>query len=290
MGHLTRTLAIADRLGDMASSMRILSSSRLSALAMASSRHTIDYFEEDKLLSRENYYRSLSDYIDAHRFRLMILDTFPFGIVGEWLTLARDVPKLLIARSLRWDRYRDVINMNKNETWGQYPLRSLVIEPLAADYEAALKEHGEAAYLKEPILQDRIDQHENAGSTDLVNRCAVIHSGDETECDSLLDYAGKLFKEINISVPIDTIFPGQKIYPAHVLLSSYAYIVSGAGYNMAALASQAGSPRRHYLFPFPRKFDDQHARKKHVESGLWKNMTPDGAGNAARWIMECVNL
>ncbi len=285
LGHLTRTLAIADELGTLASSLRVLGSSDLMPMVLASSGHVLDRLPGDKLVSKESYYGFLSEYIDRHQFASIILDTFPFGMVGEWLTLAKDIPKMLIARSLRWDRYADVINMNKNGGH-QYPLHTLVIEPLDSDYEAELREHSAVAYLHEPILRGRSPRREGAESPGLVNRCAVVHSGNENERDLLHGYASKLLQEMKMSVPIDTIFPDQKIYPADDLLSSYAYIVSGAGYNMAAMASQAGPCRRHFLFPFTRKYDDQHTRKSNVESGLWKNTTPDGAGKAARWIRD----
>ncbi len=284
LGHLSRTLAIADELGPFASSIRILGSSNLAPMVLASTGYTIDYITEDKLVSKESYYGFLSAYIEQHQFASIIVDTFPFGIVGEWLTLAKDVPKLLIARSLIWDRYADIINIKKNNCIREYPTRTLAIEPLDIDYEAVLTGHSAVAYLHEPILQGRSRQRGSDESEGLVNRCAVVHSGNQNERDLLLGYAKKLFLEKNISVPIDTLFPDQKIYPANDLLSSYKYIISGAGYNMAAMASQAGPSRHHYLFPFTRKFDDQHARKKNVESGLWKNSEPDGACKAARWI------
>ncbi len=285
LGHLARTLAIADELGSLASSMRILGSSDLAPLVLASSGHAIDHVAGDKLDSKESYHGFLREYIGRHRFGLIILDTFPFGIVGEWLAIAKEIPKLLIARSLRWDRYADVINMKKNGGH-RYPSRALVLEPLDADYDAALRENSAVTVLREPVLHGRFRARESAGEEGLLNRCAVVHSGNERERDSLLGYAKELFRVKKISVPIDTVFPDRHIYPADELLSAYRYIVSGAGYNMAAMASMAGPFRHHYLFPFERKFDDQHGRKKNIESGLWKDSKPDGAGKAAAWIMD----
>ncbi len=288
LGHLTRTLAIADELGPCVSSVRILCSSNLTPLVCASAGHAVDHVAEDSLSSRVSYYGFLSDYIEHHRFSMIILDTFPFGIVGEWLTLARDIPRLLIARSLKWDGYADMINVKKTGAGRQHPSRSLVIEPLDAEYETVLKDNGAVTYLHQPILRHRARHRDTGASPGLLNRCAIVHSGNEKERNELIAYAARLFRERDIVVPIDTVFPHQKLYPADALVSSYRYVVSGAGYNMAAMASQAGPRSHHFLFPFTRKYDDQHARKKHVESGLWKNIKADGAEQAARWIEECI--
>ncbi|HPC39344.1 MAG TPA: hypothetical protein PLM53_10815 [Spirochaetota bacterium] len=286
LGHLTRTLAIADEMGPRSSSLRILCSSNFSPMVLASTGHAIDHVTGDTLASRESYYGFLSDYIERHQFSLIILDTFPFGIVGEWLTLAPDIPRLLVARSLKWDRYTDVVNTKETRSGRHFPSCSLVIEPLDNDYETVLRDNSSAANLHEPILRRRSHHPGSDPSTGLLNRCAVVHSGNENERNSLLDYAAGLFRERDMSVPIDTVFPDQQVYPADGLVSSYRYIVSAAGYNMAALASQAGPHCQHYLFPFTRKYDDQHARKKHVESGLWKDRKADGAVKAARWIED----
>lgn len=283
LGHLTRTLAIADEMGPRSSSLRILCSSKYTPLVLATTDHAVDHVAEKHLASRESYYGFLSDYLERHRFSLIILDTFPFGIVGEWLTLARDIPTLLIARSLKWHEYADMINARKAGTGRQHPTQSLVIEPLDTDYETMLKDSGAATYLHEPILRRRARPGGNDARPELINRCAVVHSGDKYEQNSLLAYAARVLRERDIVVPIDTVFPHQKLYPVDDLVSSYRYIVSGAGYNMAAMASQSG-PHHHLLYPFPRKYDDQHARKKQVESGLWKDKKADGAGKAARWI------
>ncbi len=262
--------------------MRILASSSLAPLAMASSSCAIDLVAGDTAASRRSYYDFLGEYIERHRFELIVADTFPFGIVGEFLSLARDIPKLLVARSLRWGRYADTVNL-KQSGLCRFPLRSLVIEPLDGEYEAVLKDRCDTAFLDEPIIDGRPGAGESAL---LEDRCAVVHSGDDRERDTLIRYANDVLRDNGIAVPVDTLFPERNIYPADEMLATYRYVVSGAGYNMAARASQAGPSRRHYLYPFDRKFDDQHARKVNIESGLWKNAKPEGAQKAARWIMD----
>ncbi|MBP7735132.1 MAG: hypothetical protein KA369_04090 [Spirochaetes bacterium] len=285
LGHLTRALAVAAELDRHGASLRILASSSLAPLVMASSGFPIDHIAGDKTESRQGYYGFLSDYIERHQFKLIILDAFPFGIVGEFLALSQDIPRVLIARSLRWGGYADMINL-KAGGHCRYPSRSLIIEPLDGKYEAVLKEQSDAASLDEPILDGGFCRPDGAGTRGLQERCAVIHSGDGRERDTLIRYANDVLREEGISAPVDTVFPDRNIYPADDLLASYRYVVSGAGYNMAARASQAGPSRRHYLYPFDRKFDDQHGRKMNIESGLWKNAKPDGARKAARWIMD----
>ncbi len=254
-------------------------------MAMASSNCAIDLIAGDATASRRGCYDFLGDYIVRHRFELIVADTFPFGIVGEFLSLARDIPKLLVARSLRWDRYADTVNL-KGIGFCGFPSHSLVIEPLGGEYEAVLKERSDLSFLDDPILDGRFSANGGTGSGGLLDRCAVVHSGDGRERDTLISYANNVLREQGVSVPVDALFPERNIYPADEMLAAYRYIVSGAGYNMAARASRAGPSRRHYLYPFDRKFDDQHARKRNIESGLWRNAKPEGARKAARWIMD----
>lgn len=279
LGHLTRAITILDRIDAAGLSARILASSLHAPLAARASRHPVDTCPAGVIGTRRAYQAFLSGYLAEHAVEAVVLDTFPWGIVGEWKDLAPDLPRLLVARSLKWNSYAERVRHDGRGRDFSVPGKILAIEPLEESYHGLLGRFGAITSLEEPVIDDA-----PAPEGPLIDRCLVVHAGDDAEQRDLLEYARTAMKRENRHVEIDTVFPDREIYPARELSGRYRYVVSGAGYNMAAESTRAGADRTHLLFPFNRKFDDQHRRAELIRNGMWSASRGGGALAAARWI------
>ena len=135
----------------------------------------------------------------------------------------------------------------------------LILEPLSQQYVRRLKRDSQLVRLDAPIT---LQVSEATHRSQLVKKgCLIIHSGNEVERKKLLQVAQKRMSENDdlFSVP-DCIFPEQGIYPAERMIPRYKTIISAAGYNMVALASQAPPDQTYILHPFTRRFDNQFLR------------------------------
>ncbi len=299
-GHLARTSAILHSIREpgILSKLRVLASSRLAPLAAGSFPVPVDTLPEHLLNSRRAYYDYLRNYLSAHDFRGIILDTFPWGIVGEWLDVAVDLPRLLIARQLKWKNYQERVCSRR----GPMPHHTLVIEPIEPVYQNILKQESQVAYIREPIIHltgstPPASSHPSAlfpgQDQELPSGRAgwlVVHSGNKEEREMLLEVARKEMKQVRGEPPVlHTLFPERQVFPAGGLYPSYSVIISGAGYNMAAEALLAPPDRRHILLPLERKFDDQKQRMHLLEQGKWCSPGPTGAQKAAQWLTEILD-
>jgi len=280
LGHLSRSLAILQEMPrSLAEQVRVLASSRHAALALPLFPCPVDVVAGEILTSRRAYFRYLEDYLERFRISSVILDTFPFGIVGEWLHVGSSLPRALIARSLKWEAYQERIQHHD----GPFPQQALVLETLSEPYFHRLKQDSRLEHLDAPIaLRESASQTDRSGKQGLL----IVHSGEKDERTILEQIARRHMREKNEqSAPPDYIFPEQGVYPAERIMARYQTIVAAAGYNMVAIASQA-PPNQHYiLHPFPRRFDDQFLRLQRFKQGQWTRQQPGkGREHAARWL------
>ncbi len=280
LGHITRSLAILHQAPELQNRVRLMVSSQLAPLALSYAPCPVDIVSGEILSSKRRYFQFLYDYLAQHQVELLVLDTFPFGIVGEWRVVAPSLPRLLIARYLMWGDYLKRVKTSDGPT----PCATLILEPLVRNYRRLLSQDSDLTWLKAPIL---LDEERSSGSEDKAG-CLIVHSGNEKERRILKHVAQHEFGQ---KATITCLFPKQGIYPAERLISRYSRIVSGAGYNMTALASQAPPERKHFLYPFPRRFDNQRLRLKRFKAGLWHSSLSNGAQKAARWLqLQGLNL
>ncbi len=286
LGHLTRTFAILNQMGSIGQPIRILASSKHTALTTAYESFPIDIADLSRLCSRKAYLQYLKSYIHRHNVKMIVLDTFPWGIVGEWSAIFPNIPRVLVARALKWHVYGQRIGFR----YGVWPLATLVLEPLEHAYYDLISRESRITELREPIIYQC--KPESASSTSTLERrksWLVVHSGDVAEQKTLKTYAKAKMAQLNCKpASLHTIFPHQDIYPAQKFIPLYGNIIGGAGYNMTALAAVAGSNQRFFLQPFHRRFDDQHARLAQFKSGSWHNIKRNGALQAAEWLGECI--
>ena len=281
LGHLSRSLAILQELPQsLFAQVRLLTSSRHTALAISSIPCPVDIVAGDILTSRRAYLRYLENYLKQYHISALILDTFPFGIVGEWLNVGLSLPRMLIARSLKWDAYQERIRHRE----GPFPQHALVIEMLTEEYFHKLRRESQLVQLDAPITLSVWDTVQS----DRLERqgLLIVHSGDEHERETLRQIARRVMNEKNEYVaPPDFIFPEQGFYPAEHVMARYRTIVAAAGYNMVAIANQAPPEQNFILHPFPRRFDDQFLRLQRFEQGQWpRQQEGSGRKQAARWL------
>jgi len=277
LGHLTRSVAILRAAPALRGSVRLMASSRHAALVCAAAPCPLDIVEGDILTSRRRYAQFLTAYLERHAVTAIVLDTFPFGLVGEWLELGATLPRLLLARSLKWRAYARILP----HIVGRWPERTLALEPLTREYERLLVAQSRLSTLDAPILFED-DANGIPATWQKTSDCLIVHSGGEAERELLRQAARRAFG----ATQPDGLFPERGIYPAEPILAQYAQLVSAAGYNMAAFASQAPPERTHLLYPMPRRFDNQYLRAERICDGYWSRQRHDGARQAAEWLQD----
>jgi len=288
LGHLTRACAITTRLAERAVSARIVTHSLFAAGMARVTGCAIDH------IPRERWQSDLGDYVSSHRASLVVLDAFPRGLSGEWADWRPSTARLVyLARRLNLDAYANAAGAD----WDT-PLPGMahviVAEPLGDDHDALLAQwETDVARLPGRIrlpetipappvpagLADRLE----SGCLDL-----VVHSGPDHEIRTLIQCAQETSDDANLAVisprPIETSdVDWFEYFPAARLFADAHRVISGAGYNV--MAEMAQHPEKHLAVPFPRTFDDQHARLAGPPAG----QTDGGAVAAdhlAAWLLE----
>ena len=283
LGHLTRSLAILGKAPQFSGSVRLMTSSLLTPMIIAYAPCPVDYVPGEYLSSMQKYVKFLQEYLQRYQIETIILDTFPVGIVGEWTRVGRELPRILIARYLRWEAYLDRIN----NSYDPFPEHTLVLEPLARGYHTIITTYSQAISLDAPIMLQEFE--ELSAAMPSKRGILIVHSGNLEEREELVKRAQDKCNEWDQQEGnIEMIFPERGIYPAEQIIPRYSYIISGAGYNMVAMASQAPTTRKHFLHPFQRRFDDQVERLKRFQKGLWQQKNGDRARQAANWLGQII--
>lgn len=272
LGHISRSLAILNRSPWLAKRTRLMTSSAIAGIAVNHSPSPVDHVADETVTSKRRYSEFLSDYLNRHRIRLLIVDTFPSGIVGEWGWVNSSIPMILVARHVKWKEYEKRIGGACVP-----PAHMLGVEPLDEEQERALENCGDVLRMDSPIA---LEQHSGAVRNPNI---LVVHSGPAEELGKLKTIA---MGRAGGADSIDIVSPERGIYPVESFIRDYSTIVSGAGYNMCALASQAPKGVTHILYPFERRFDDQFLRVRRIGEGMWRGAIGDGAQKAATWLQE----
>lgn len=277
LGHLTRTLALL-RAAPPAGvrETRILASSHLAPLARPLAPCPLDTIPTERFQTPHAYHRWLEEYLARHAIERIVLDTFPWGITGEWGQVAPRLPRLLVARRLNWHAYLERVGQPRVP----FPQAALLIEPQPSEYAERLANEADCTVLEAPILLMPPLPHPLLAIP--TSNWLVIHSGPPEEQRQLLSWARARMAAAGYpDQPPDTLFPQQGCYPAEAVLDHYRHVVSAAGYNSAAQARLAPPERRHWLHPFPRRFDDQEQRLRALSPA-----SANGAPAAALWLWQ----
>ena len=266
LGHLVRAWAISSELSKLGIGARVVTHS---TYALGLSRLTgcaIDFIPASR------WKQAISSYCEKAKPDLVVLDTFPWGIRGEWAhAVAHRSQIILLARRLNVSAYLHAAGMQWNAS-SPVPQHVIVSEPLSLDYRGLL----EASACRLDVLPGRIrlvlDDLPWRKPPGLVKRLLqkptwlVVHSGPAEEVGRLLALARDDMKgcgdgQMIAIVPEEARFPGVltfQFFPA-ALLYPYAHrVVTAAGYN--CIAETAPWREKHLGMPFSRRYDEQEER------------------------------
>jgi len=181
-------------MGPINQPIRILASSELTALTAGCEPFPIDLADPSRLGSRKAYLQYLESYIHQHHVKMIVLDTFLWGIVGEWNAIFPDIPRVLVERALKWNAYSLRIGFR----YGIWPLATLALEPLERAYHDLISRESRITELREPIIY-RCNP-DSAGSISASERrqsWLVVHSGNAAEQKVLNAYTKTKMAQLN---------------------------------------------------------------------------------------------
>lgn len=213
--------------------------------------------------SRESLIVWLQQLMDEIKPAQFFIDAFPGGILGELneLSFPADCECNLIARIIKWKSYQERIP--------QFRLhfkKVFVLEALDPEYMTFLQQNAKtvetAQLLMPPLTTPPITISDNAW--------LVIHSGPDSELQAILGKVDQDLATQQVKPEVVVIYPGKRpafvdekfrfenLYPAYGLFPRAKRIYSAAGFNM--IQQMRDFRFKHYVMPFVRLFDDQHAR------------------------------
>ena len=254
LGHLNRALAICLGLRDAGVDGRIVTNSPFAAgLAGLARCPVVELGGEDWGAAARSFVREV-------RPRAVVMDTFPYGLRGEFAEFEVGAPVVHVARRLlrpfRFER-RDFACV-------------IQVEPLAEEHCLVL---GESVVLDGPVLlapgrvATAVPRELRADGLTL-----VVHSGAAGEVAELVGLAGP-------GCVVISPWSGVEYYPATNLYERAGRVFTGAGYN--SMADLLGLRDKHVAVAFGRKYDDQAARVRSFFSE-----PRDGTGQAVGAILS----
>lgn len=267
LGHIARSFAlIAHAPGQLRRSVRLLVSSRSADVARPHSPCPIDSVPHWAMAGKGRYSQFLADHFKQHGFSCIVIDTFPFGLLGELKHLAPEVPRVLVGRYLRWDAYIDRCGAVEDALW---PQTALMIERQGEIYSGHVERNCRRVITAEwPIsLAGPMEGTVHDGRP----ACCVVHSGSSSELSRLEVIAKDIMAQRGIAGIPEVFTPEKGIFPLECHLSSFSDVVTGAGYASCAAAAVLNGRIRYHLHPFPRRFDDQALRLRRLKDGSWGN-------------------
>lgn len=289
LGHLVRACAVSVELAKLGLRARIITHS---IYAEGLRRLTGCSIES---IPARHWRTAVQRCADHWAPQMVVLDTFPWGIRGEW---AESTPRrfrfALLARRLNVPAYLQAAGLEWNPE--SPTLRHVIVcEPLSLAYRELLDNAGSDLH----VLPGRVRFPWHELSLRVPERLVealrgkpawlVVHSGPLEEVRQLVALAGTdMAKQgdgrIVAILPRGTshaALPSFEFFPASLLYPRAHRVVTGAGYN--CIAEAAPLREKHLCRAFARRYDEQPDRLR----GLLADPAPtavNGARFAARSI------
>ncbi len=285
LGHIARSFALIEHAPrPIRSRIRILVSSSAAPAAEPGFPCPVDRVPDGAMSHTGRYKNFLVDYFGKHRFRCIVMDTFPFGLLSEMKYVMPRLPRILVARYLRWNAYLDMCGGINDAVW---PEGAVIIEEQDSMYSDALRNNCFLAMARWPVSPARPREiSPSSGKT----ACCIVHSGPKDEIDQLTGLARRVMAEKRIPGLPRVLTPDDGIFPAERHLSGFSDIVTGAGYASCASAALLKGKIRYHLHPFHRRFDDQSLRLERLKSGFWMDDKPGSSSEAAGILWDLVGI
>jgi len=279
LGHISRSCALIARAPDsLRSRIRLLVSSAGAEVARPFCPCPLDRVPAQAMADRTLYRRFLARYLARYPFTCVVLDTFPFGLVGEWRHLAPELPRVLVGRYLRWQACRERCGDPAGAVW---PKVALMIEQQETVYLEELSRFSRTVTARWPVSPARPTDGPAGG---VAPACCIVHSGPPEEVVRLADLARRVMAERGIAGAPEIFTPEAGLFPVERHLSRFSDVVAGAGYAACAAAAVLNGRVRYHLHPFPRRFDDQVLRLGRLREGLWGD-TSGGDGSTVASLL-----
>lgn len=270
LGHLTRARAVVHSLG-LNDELTILSASPFCSDHRVTGGANCIHIPSMLASNAEVYRGWLLDVLEALRPRLMFIDAFPGGLLGEFCSFPfpKGMQLYHVSRLLRWPLYRQRLA-------GELPFFeiSFVVEPLIGTHRRAIERCSTDVVdlqLADPPAD--LSRHAISFVDELNPRGAplwlVIHSGPPSEVASLCALARSQARLEGVRPRLLLISPGRQptarvdlpllpLYPATPLFERAQRLVTACGFN--AMRQAAPLRSRHLFVPFDRSLDNQQMR------------------------------
>jgi len=281
LGHVARSFALIHHAPEpLRSRIRLLVSTKSALVALPHSPCPMDTVPEEAMADRKAYGRFLDDYFGRHDFSSMVIDTFPFGLLGELKLPAPDLPRVLIGRYLRWDAYCERCGGMEGAVW---PRAAVMIEDQEEAYLEAIERNSRVINAPWPV-----SLASGAGAIPPADKPAfcVAHSGPAEETRLLVEKAKAIMAGRGIEGLPEVFIPERGLFPLEHHLSHFSDVVAGAGYAACAAAAVLKGLRRYHLHPFPRRFDDQALRLRRLLGGDGQDHPAAGTATVAGILWE----
>ncbi len=270
LGHLTRACAVAQILRALGRRPAVISNSPFCGMVERAVRVPVIR------LSNRDWNSDARAFVARIRPGLLVIDTFPFGLRGEWMDgIPSGIPAVCVGRNFHLAAY-----LERLAQWAEAPLGTarppvskwIFVEPISEDLLQWAVEKGCSTHrLAGPVILDRAEEPSISAPGQArgmgCRAWLVAHSGPEQELRLLLDRARTLLEPGEGIIAVspmkreagDGVVP-MSVYP--VWLAKWpveiAGVVTGGGYNALAHFARMGSA---FLpVPFPRRFDRQEER------------------------------
>jgi hypothetical protein len=270
LGHLVRACAVSVELARLGLRARIITHSIYADGLRRLTGCCIDF------IPAPQWRTTVPRYVDQSMPRLVVLDTFPWGIRGEWADgTARRFRFVLLARRLNVPAYLQAAELEWNPE--SPTLRHVIVcEPLSRAYRELLENAGSELH----VLPGRVRFPWNEFSFRVPTRLMetfgekptwlVVHSGPRDEVERLVELAGTDMAkrgdgQIVAVLPHGTphaAFRSFEFFPASLLYPAAHRVVTGAGYNCIAEAGPLGE--KHLCRAFSRRYDEQQDRLREL--------------------------
>lgn len=283
LGHISRSFALISHAPKpLQPRIRLLISSKSAYVARPHSPCPVDEVPRWAMAGKGRYPQFLADHFKQHGFSCIVIDTFPFGLLGELKHAAPELPRVLVGRYLRWGAYIDRCGETDDAVWPQV---AVMIEQQQDEYLEQMERNGRVINAPWPISLARLADAEGPAEKPA---CCVVHSGTPSETRRLMSAARNIMSGHRMAGPPELFTPEKGLFPLERHMLRFSDIVTGAGYGSCAAASVLNGRIRYHLHPFPRRFDDQTLRLRRLQEGKWGNGLSGDASTVAEILWNNV--
>jgi hypothetical protein len=269
LGHLTRASAFLNQFG-LAANSAILTSSDFASDKRICPDIKIIKVNPELARKPELYREFLKKTFSQYPIDSIYLDSFPFGLIGEFRRFDFGGMKVnYIARLLNWENYSVIFS----------PGDSIKLENcfLLEELETAHQNFIDANSFEQIKIGLTYPKPKLSGQTkQFFNEIKqkkpfwlIVHSGNKDEVSELVYYADEQRKIENKTVELLLISPQNlalkvssyslyNFYPANILFPLAERIFTGCGFNI--MEQTAEFRAKHQFIPFLRRYDQQHLR------------------------------